>query len=387
MDDQDLPEFAAPPVISIYRVVDALLDDSKALDPRILARLSDLEGEDAEILAENWSKFSSQRRRALVEVLPTLAEKDYLLSYEAVGRIAIVDDDPLIRFGGIQMLIASECDNPELIALLLSLAENDEESNVRAIAATALGQFVYMGEMDTLQSPVRDTLENRLIKITRHDMHVDVRRRGLEALGYSSSESVSQMIAEAFHSDDYLWVASSLFAMGRSADDQWQTNILASIDHPNDRVRLEAVRAAGELSMVDARSTLINYLDDPDQDIRLASIWSLSQIGGKNVPELLARQLKNSTDNEELTFIEQALDNLAFNSDVEGGMGLFFVPELDGVEAEPEAESWNAGNEPNDEIDEEDDDFDDLDQLDRWSIESLIDEEYNIDDDEDSGDW
>ena len=215
---------------------------------------------------------------------------------------------------------------------------------------------------------------------------MDVRRRALEALGFSSSEVVSQMITDAYHSNDFLWVASALFAMARSADDSWKSSVLESIDHPNDLVRLEAVRAAGELSVAEARNTLVGYLGDPDQDIRLATIWSLSQIGGKNIPELLARQLKKTRDREEIAFIEEALDNLAFNSDLEGSMGLFYIPEVEEDETRSDAENWAEDTDSFDEISEVDDELDDIDPLDLWSIESLIDDEYNIDDDEDSGD-
>jgi HEAT repeat protein len=341
MNDQDFSEFEAPPVISMYSVLDALLDDSRPLDPHILYRLSDLEGEDAEILAANWATVPLWRRQALVEDLPVLAEKDYVLSFEAIGRIAIADTDSRVRFGGVETLVASECENPKLISPLLALAETDEDDNVRAIAAAALGQFVYLGEMEVLQNQLRETLENRLIRIVEHDAQADVRQRALESLGFSSNPEVSQLITTAYETLDPPRIASALLAMGRSADDQWKEHILTSLDHDNDLVRVEAIRAAGELSLPEARATIAGFLDDFDQEIRMASIWALSQIGGKQVPKLLARQLKSTRDDEEASFIEEALDNLAFNADVEGGIGMFYVPDLDEIENQPEAAGWD----------------------------------------------
>ena len=91
----------SPEEISIQQLLEALLDEATPLHPRYLNRFSDLEGEDALLLGENWEKIALWRRQALMEDLPVLADNDYLLSFEAVGRIAVRDPDPQVRFGGI----------------------------------------------------------------------------------------------------------------------------------------------------------------------------------------------------------------------------------------------------------------------------------------------
>ena len=264
----------SPEEISIQQLLEALLDEATPLHPRYLNRFSDLEGEDALLLGENWEKIALWRRQALMEDLPVLADNDYLLSFEAVGRIAVRDPDPQVRFGGIQAFIASESESHDLINVLLNLAESDLDSNVRAASASALGKFVYIGELELLPESDRSDLEDRLIKISEEDSYTEVRRNALESLGFSSRDGIQDLIANAYQSSDPAWVASALFAMGRSADETWSEEVFEHLTNPNDQIRLEAVRAAGELGLLEARKVLVSSLGDPNDEVRLAAIWS-----------------------------------------------------------------------------------------------------------------
>ena len=62
---------------------------------------------------------------------------------------------------------------------------------------------------------------------------------------------------------------------------------------------------------------LIELLDDIDDDVRSASIWSLSQIGGEGVRHSLERLLEQVEEYDEINLLEAALDNLAFTEDLE----------------------------------------------------------------------
>ena len=52
---------------------------------------------------------------------------------------------------------------------------------------------------------------------------------------------------------------------------------------------------------------------DLDVDIRSTTIWSLSQIGGKKVRKVIQKILEETDDEEEIIFIENALENLEFS--------------------------------------------------------------------------
>ena len=117
--------------------------------------------------------------------------------------------------------------------------------------------------------------------------------------------------------DDIDWLVSALFAMGRTYDKRWNPQVTSLLDHQLPRVRFEAARAAGELEISDAAPQLIDLLDDSDDDVRYAAAWSLSQIGGEGVKEVLEKLLKSTDNHEEANLIQDALDNLLFNEDME----------------------------------------------------------------------
>lgn len=383
MSDQKSPGPQKDKVILIQQLVDALLDDARPLHPRFLYRMSDLEGNELRHLENVWSRIPLVRRRALFEDLYLLAENDYLLSFEGISRLALQDSDGLVRFGGVRTLIACECERRDLVAIFLDLAEDDPDGDVRAIAASALGRFVYLGEIEELPKLVQDDLETRLLQLARRDQDAHVRRNAIEALGFSSREEINALILDAYQSTDPAWIASALFAMGRSADEKWHRQVLEKLDHVSPAVRTEASRAAGELSLSAARGRMIDLANDDDEDVCKAAIWSLSQIGGKGVQEFLTRRLKKARYSEDIKFLEEALDNLAFTSDLEN-FGIFYIPTVaDGAEVDEDA--WESESIDVDQVDDEliaeallygDVDLDEFD----------YEEEDDLDDDHDGGD-
>jgi HEAT repeat protein len=91
--------------------------------------------------------------------------------------------------------------------------------------------------------------------------------------------------------------------------------VVDCINDEDVEVQLEAVRAAGELSIKKARLPILRLYKDPDalnEDMRTAVIWSLSQIGGQKVRTLLEGLLDACEDDEEAEFLENAIDNLDF---------------------------------------------------------------------------
>ena len=302
-----------PAQLPFQQVLEALLDEKHILKPINLYRLSGLEGEERELLAKHWNDIPARRRRALIQDLELFAEADPLLCYEPVARIGLQDSDPEVRLVSIRLLWDE--DSPNLEHVLLDMLENDEDERVRAGAGSALGHFVYLGECEKIPEHTLREIEERLLATVRGDEHPLVRRRALEALGFSGRPEVTGLIENAFLSDDDEWIASALFAMGRSYNQRWHNDVLEMLDSHNPRIRMEAARAAGELEIKAAVSTLRYLLDDADAEVRMAAIWSLSQIGGEGVAEALEALLDLSEDPEEIEHLEAALDNLAFNEE------------------------------------------------------------------------
>ncbi len=81
--------------------------------------------------------------------------------------------------------------------------------------------------------------------------------------------------------------------------------------------------------------------EEEDEGILNAAIWSLSQIGGEDVRTYLENLLDVvEDDDEQLAFLEEALDNLAFTEDLERFDLLAFDPddELKPIEEDEEEE-------------------------------------------------
>jgi len=300
-----------PPVIPFQEVIDALLDTNNPLPPRYLYRFSDLEASDLDDLKAIWNQIPTWRRKALLEDLEQLFGDDYLLSFEAVCRIGLEDPESEIRFLSIRSLF--EYDAEDLIPLFLDLVVNDEHEDVRAVAATVLGKYVYEGEIEEISQNKLRKIEDQLLNVVQSEDTMLVRRRALEALGFSSREEVNPHIEMAFNHTEYDWVVSSIFAMGRSCDKRWETHVTKMLDHVLPVVRIEAARAAGEIEIADARERLIELLEDDNDDVRMAAAWSLSQVGGEGVQEALDMMLAETEDTEQAEFIESAIDNLIFN--------------------------------------------------------------------------
>ena len=185
-----------------------------------------------------------------------------------------------------------------------------------------------LGELEEIPEAIRREAEDALLKTANGEDTARVRRRALEALGFSSRPEVVTLIESAYKRQDPDWKASALSAMGRSSDDRWQDQVLPMLINDNPRIRMAAIQAAGELSLAPARSILISLLEDEEEDdIAGAAIWSLSQIGGEDSRALIESLLDEAEDDELVAFLEDALENLAFTEDLERFDLLSFDPE------------------------------------------------------------
>jgi HEAT repeat protein len=124
-----------------------------------------------------------------------------------------------------------EYELPDLVPMFIEMMESDEDVEVRAVAATALGQYVYLGEIEELPASKLRIIEEKLLQSITGQNPTLVRRRALEALGYSSREELPALIEAAYYSDSNEWLASALFAMGRSANRAWNSSVVAKLDH------------------------------------------------------------------------------------------------------------------------------------------------------------
>ncbi len=297
-------------IVPFDEVLAALLDTEHPFPAVFLHRFSDITPQDLEKLKKIWLQISADRRAALMEDLEQLAEADTLVSFDDLGKFGLEDLDSRVRESAVRILW--NCEETALIPRLIDLLQHDSQAGVRAAAATSLGQYVYLGEVEDISADHLKSVEEALLAAAQGTDEAIVRRRALESLGYSGRPEVRPLIQTAYDSQDNQWLCSALFAMGRSADQHWNMAVIEMLDHPDSEVQFEAVRAAGELDISAARETLLDLLDSglDDEETRMAAIWSLSQIGGEGVRERLENLLEESEDDSEIDFLEEALDNL-----------------------------------------------------------------------------
>lgn len=301
--------------ISIQEVLTSLLDTQTFFPPAYHRQFSDLDGVDLEALRSIWLQITPSRRVSLLEDLETLQDLDTLVSFVDVGRMALPDPEPRVRVLAIRLLW--EALDAKLIPIFLKMLKSDKDVNVRATAASVLAVYIYEGEVEEIPEVTLHQIEKGLLQAIHSNDDELVRRHALEALGFSSRPELPPLIEKAYQSDQTEWVASALYAMGRSANEVWIPKVLRMLNSPDARIQLEAVRAAGELSAENARRALLDILDEEaqDSDIRTAVIWSLSQIGGEQVRETLEGLVENNEDEEEVEILNDALDNLSFTED------------------------------------------------------------------------
>jgi hypothetical protein len=313
--------------VPFARVLDALHDSSTAFPNRYLEKFSDLDPEDVKALKAIWGDIPESRKHQLVMDLEKLGADDTLVSMDAFARAMLNDPDEQVRLYAIRMLW--ESNDPRLARVLIGILQEDPSEEVRGEAASVLGSYVYQGELDEIPPQLLKEVMDALLATARQEEHRLAKRFAVEALGYSSRPEVAALIKNAYSQHDPQWVASALFAMGRSADpDQWQDDILFSLDHDNLDIRLAAVEAAGELSLEAARPALLTALEaEEHDDVYRAIIWSLSQIGGEDV-QIVLYNLADATQDDDLAeYIEEALENLTFTEDIERYDLLAFNPD------------------------------------------------------------
>ena len=263
-----------PKKILFDQVVTALLDNNAIFPPQYLHRFSDLVEDEIAALSLAWPQIDPSRRRALLDDLEELASSDTLMLFDAVARVGLNDGEAAVRAAAIRMLW--ESGDTKLAPILLSALEKDSATEVRAEAASSLGHFIYLGELEEINSKVHHTVEAALLKAAQGSEEDLVRRKALESLGFSSRSEGAPLIQKAYDSRDPEWMASALFAMGRSYDPVWEPAVRRELRSPEAKVQLEAVRAAGELNLESARRAILDLLEDEstDSEIRAASIWS-----------------------------------------------------------------------------------------------------------------
>ncbi len=316
-----------PKDIPFQELMENLRDPAAPLRAALVYRLSEPTEEEMSSFRAVWPTVPVERRRKVMTRLAETIEDDFEMNYEQVGLFALDDEDPEVRAAAIEALWIH--DDTALMQRLIHMMEMDESALVRAGAAAALGRFVLLGDMEEMERPLTDLVEEALLRVwDTYDEPIEVRRRVLESLAFSGREEVASLIEEALGDHDIKMRASAVFAMGRSGHERWADQVITALDDEEPEIRYEAARAAGELGLVEARSRLIELLYDRDREVQENAIWALGEIGGHEAEQALLRMLDRAPDEAFEEMIEDALSMAAL---MRGDLAMYITsdPDLD----------------------------------------------------------
>jgi HEAT repeat protein len=284
---------------------------------------SDLDPSQTRRFRDAFAGLPVEARRRLLEQLVEAAEDNFELDFQAIGHAALDDEDGEVRRLGIEALWESK--EASVAERLLRLLQEDAHAPVRAQAATSLGTFVMLHDFEELKPELGRRIEAALLQVARHNPDLEIRRRAVESMGYSSRPEIPALLRETYAAAQSELKASALLAMGRTADGKlWGPTVLGDLRNPNPAIRFQAVAAAGQLSLKQAVVELVELLNDSDSEIREQAIWSLGEIGGEKARRALERAQRTASASEQ-QLIDDALDNLEF----QGGLDDFRLLEVD----------------------------------------------------------
>ncbi len=307
--DEDATSLAGS-AVAVGELMNRLVHDDQLPAVAALRALSDLSSADSETVRTHWAGIRVERRREVVEALVQEAEVDVQLHLGRILRIALDDTDAQVRQVAIEGLW--EDDSGDLVGVFTSMLRTDASTDVRAAAAAALGKFVLAGELDELDASLAMRAEESLLSVLRNDEEpVAVQSQALESIAYSGEVGVRELIEDAYYSAFEEMRVGALNAMGRSADIRWRGLAHAELTNPSVPMRVSAAIACGELEARTAVEDLVTLLNDEEQAVRLAAIFSLGRLGDRSAREAL-QEVAQSDLELEAQAAEDALEEMLF---------------------------------------------------------------------------
>ena len=272
--------------------------------------LSDLTIREQAEVRRLWTTIPEERRFSAIQELNAASQTELTLHLGRLLRVVLNDESSRVRVLAVAGLW--EEINADLIGPLIDLLHNDPSEDVRVAAAGALGAYVLAGELDEIDPAQAMRVEEALLSVLHSDVEpVAVQCRALESIAYSGEMGVRQLIEDGYYSAYEEMRVSALVAMARSADIRWRDAAQAELISPDAAMRAAAALAVGELEHRNALPDLFDLLADEEKAVRMAVLFALGRLGGKDAIEILTAAA-TSEDEEEAAAAEDALEEALF---------------------------------------------------------------------------
>jgi HEAT repeat protein len=299
--------------LPIEETIAALSDSSRPLLSSRLTELSNLNAQELALFEQAWKTIEPKRRRQIIYRLVELAEDNFELDFDDIFKGRLKDEDADVQSKAIEGLWESE--ETCLIDPLIELLEPESPEKVQATAATALGKFALLAELEKLRPQHKTRVCRTLLSVIEDtNRSLEIKRRALEAAAPLSLPQMEKAIARAYRSGVPKLKTSAIFAMGKSCNLSWLPILIKELTNADAEIRYEAANACGELGEKKATPYLSALTTDPDIDVQLAAIQALGKIGGPEAKDSLERCL---TDDSEVIqqAAEEALNELEAGED------------------------------------------------------------------------
>jgi HEAT repeat protein len=297
-----------------------IFDPSKPVASSKLVYLSDLSSEELKFLKEAWTNADATRRHQVISQLVHLSEVNFRLDFSSVFAFCLSDPDENLRIQAMTGLDGEE--NYLLITPLLRALKEDDSAKVREAAATALGEFALLSELNKVPTHYKNKIYTALLDVMDNKSETaEVKRRALEAVSPLNLPRVKELIEQAYHTVDVKLKSSAIYAMGRNCDSAWLAILMTELNSNEAEIRYEAANACGELGAEEAVPQLLKLIKDEDCQVQEAAIKALGQIGGEQAKQALNKLAKNPQPRIREA-AKSALEEIQFCEDP-----LFFQPQ------------------------------------------------------------
>jgi HEAT repeat protein len=275
----------------------------------LLYRLSDLTAADFARFKAEWLGVDEYRRAVLARHMADISEDNYLIDFVPLFAFMFEDPAPAVRKAALDGVWDSE--DLHLIDSIMRLLKSDNDKDVQAAAARALGHYVLLaewGQIDDVQ--VGPIVEALLVEYEKPRAALEIRRAALEAMAPAAHPRVADLINDAYEEGSDDLQLSALFAMGNTADNRWLPILEQEMESPSADFRAEAARACGTIGDLSSIDCLEQLLTDKDIEVGLAAVYALGQIGGDRAYELLSTMADDPEFEEFHDAIDEALEEL-----------------------------------------------------------------------------
>jgi len=270
-------------------------------------------------MAKKSTKKTSAKVKTVEEIISYLKElsEDFEQDHTDTFLSHVEASDARVRNVAIRCLW--EANLEQVWPVLKSHAHGDPDAEVRATAFSVMGRYMYEEMLHDVQGLDGEEIEAPMAllrevhaflaeSLANENLAVLERRRSLEALSYNPGPAELALMEAWNRSEDNDLRMTAVFAMGRSALEQFKPHVLAALHDPQLDVRREAIRAIGEGGYQDCIPQLEALIIGGDRDLMFEAVAALGEVGGSQAIAIL-EGLTQTNDAELAELAEVAMVN------------------------------------------------------------------------------